>query len=54
MFKMLWTSEETMYRVYCNGREFGVDYPDRKSAQQAAAAYRDHFPHSRYYIRKIV
>ena len=42
-----------MYRVYANGREFGVDYPTLAAALKAKAAYDAHFPKIRYYIRKI-
>lgn len=40
------------WRVYCNGREFGIDYPTLHDAQEAKERYRSHFPHHNYYIRR--
>lgn len=41
-----------MYRVYCDGREFGRDYRTLEDARAARAAYASHFPSHRYYIRR--
>lgn len=40
------------YRIYADGREFGIDYPSLRSARAAKAAYQKYFPRVRYYIRK--
>lgn len=42
-----------MYRCYCNGVEFGLDYLSLPDARKALAAYKKHFPKLKYYIRKI-
>jgi hypothetical protein len=41
-----------MYRVYCNGLEFGIDYPTLEAARAAKRQYAEHFKWCRYYIRK--
>jgi hypothetical protein len=43
-----------MYRVYLlpEWREFGIDYPTRKQAEHAAAAFRAAFPHRTYRVRR--
>jgi hypothetical protein len=43
-----------VYRAYCEGREFGIDYPSKEVAQAAVDRYREHFPKFRYYIRKAI
>lgn len=40
------------WRVYGDGREFGIDYPTLRAAQAAKALYASHFPWCRYTIRK--
>lgn len=42
-----------MYRIYCDGREFGIDYPTLIDAQRVKRVYQRHFPRCRYCIRKI-
>lgn len=42
-----------MYRVYADGREFGIDYPTLAAARTDKARYAEHFPHVHYYIRKV-
>ncbi len=42
-----------MYRVYADGREFGIDYATLADARRAKAAYAPDFPHVKYYIRKV-
>lgn len=41
-----------MYRCYCNGQEFGVDYATLADARAAMTSYRKQFPHLKYYARK--
>ena len=41
-----------MYRIYCNGIEFGTDYPNLEAARKVKRAYQSDWPHLRYYIRK--
>ena len=41
-----------VYRVYCEGREFGIDY-SRAEAFRTAWNYRRSFPSLAYYARKI-
>ena len=41
-----------MYRIYCDGREFGIDYATLEQARAVKLAYSHHFPRCRYYIRK--
>jgi hypothetical protein len=41
-----------MYRCYCQGVEFGLDYLNLADARRALAAFRRANPHLRYYIRK--
>jgi hypothetical protein len=42
-----------MYRIYLTRawREFGIDYPTRGDAEEAANRYRASFPHLRYVVR---
>jgi hypothetical protein len=40
-----------VWRVYCQGVEFGTDYPTRESAQKVARDYRADWPNLRYYVR---
>jgi hypothetical protein len=42
-----------MYRVYCNGCEFGVGYPTLAIARVVKQRYQTHFPKLRYYIRRV-
>jgi hypothetical protein len=41
------------YRVYCNGRDFGIDYANLETARAARAIYARYWPKLRYYIRKV-
>lgn len=41
-----------MYRCYCNGQEFGIDYPTLEAARAALAQYKQNFPYLRYYVHK--
>jgi len=41
-----------MYRIYCNGHEFGTDYPSLAEARAVKATYQANFPFLRYIIRK--
>ena len=41
-----------MYRIYADGREFGIDYPTLERAREVKAQYAQHFPRVRYYIRR--
>ena len=45
-----------MYRVYLlpEWREFGIDYPAKDRAEQAAARYRISYPHHRYVVRRVL
>jgi hypothetical protein len=40
-----------MYRIYCDGIEFGRDYT-LEDARRVMATYKRWFPNCRYYIRK--
>lgn len=42
-----------IYRVYCNGVEFGKDYASLDDARTAKLAFARHWPNRRYYVRKI-
>ena len=42
-----------MYRVYCEDREFGIDYENLADARTARHAFQTHWPRLRYYIRKV-
>ncbi len=42
-----------MYRIYADGREFGIDYKHLERARTAKAIFAAHFPHVHYYIRKV-
>ena len=42
-----------MYRVYCDDREFGIDYPTLGAALIAKNRYANAWPRSHYYIRKV-
>ena len=44
----------TVYCVYANGQEFGIDYPTLEAARVVKAAYAPHWPHIKYYIRKVL
>jgi len=48
------TTLDHHYRVYADGREFGIDYRTLEAAREAKARYARYFPHVRYYIRRIV
>lgn len=41
------------YRIYADGREFGIDYASLASARRIKAEYAAEFPLIRYYIRKV-
>lgn len=41
-----------VWRIYCNGVEFGTDYPSLESAKKIARAYRQDWPHLSYYVRR--
>lgn len=43
---------QTIWRIYCQGNEFGIDYPTRRRAQIVAESYRKDFPHLHYYVRR--
>ena len=42
-----------VYRVYCDGVEFGVDYCSLPAARAAKAAFVRSWPRLRYYIRRV-
>ena len=42
-----------MYRIFCNGREFGIDYATLADARRVKAAYASQWPTLAYYIRKV-
>jgi hypothetical protein len=41
------------WRVYCEGREIGPNYPRREAAIRAVRAYRKHYPSCRYLVRQV-
>lgn len=44
-------TKRTVWRVYCDGREFGIDYATLDAARAAKRAYEPRFPRRRYTIR---
>lgn len=41
-----------VWRIYCNGNEFGIDYPTARRARSVAESYRQDFPRLHYYVRR--
>lgn len=41
------------FRVYADGREFGIDYGTRQEAKNVASAFQRHHPAVRYTVRAI-
>ena len=41
------------YRVYGDGREFGLDYPNLAEARRVKELYAAEWPRTRYYIRAV-
>ena len=39
------------WRVYAEGREFGIDFVTLTAARRAMDTYQRNFPHVHYYIR---
>ena len=42
-----------IFRVYCDGREFGIDYATRAAALAAALAFAAHWTRHKYTVRAI-
>lgn len=40
------------WRIYADGREFGIDYATLEEAQEVKSLYARTFTHTNYYIRK--
>jgi hypothetical protein len=40
------------WRLWCDGREFGIDFPSLESAQATKLEFQRQFPKARYYIRR--
>lgn len=43
----------TIWRVYCNGVELGVDFRSLSAAQAAKASYQADWPRLKYYVRAV-
>jgi hypothetical protein len=44
--------ENEPYRVYADGREFGIDYPTAQAAFRVAIAYKFEHPMIKYEVRQ--
>ena len=42
-----------IFRVYCDGRDFGVDYATRADALEAANRFAAHWTRHKYTVRAI-
>lgn len=42
-----------VWRVYCNGYEFGIDYPSRKEARHVRRIWAAAWPDRRYVVRRV-
>jgi hypothetical protein len=41
-----------VWRLWCNGREFGIDFPSLQAARKTKLEFQRHFPRARYYISR--